>query len=151
MVAINVSAMAGGSTEERRSADPITDRGGHGGIAALCLVARMHHVAADPGTLAHQMGLQPSEVPTLQDLVRAAKHIGLKAKISVTTPDRLALSPLPALAMVRNAAGEVRAIVLAQCNGQRVLLQDPSAGPGGNRPPSNPWKTSPRSGPASCC
>ncbi|MDA8447278.1 type I secretion system permease/ATPase [Paracidovorax valerianellae] len=134
MVAINALPSAGGSTGESQSAHPFTKPGGNGGVAALCLVARLHQIAADPATLMHQMGLAPSDAVTLQDLVRAAKHIGLKAKISPTTVDRLALCPLPALAMVRNATGEVRAIVLAQCNGQRVLLQDPSAGPGGSRP-----------------
>jgi ATP-binding cassette, subfamily B, bacterial HlyB/CyaB len=96
-------------------------------LHALCAIARFHHVAADPATLAHQLGLQASERVTTADLLRAAKHLGLKAKLSSTTVARLPLTPLPALAFMHGAAGESRVVILAQCDGQRVLLQDPSA------------------------
>ena len=33
-------------------------------------------------------------------------------------------APLPALALMRDEAGSMRTVVLAQCDGQRVLLQD---------------------------
>lgn len=96
-------------------------------LAALCVIARFHQIAADPATLAHQLGLQPSQAASIEDLLRAAKHLGLKAKLSHTTPDRLPLSPLPALVMLRDQCGVTRTVVLAQCDGQRVLLQDPAA------------------------
>jgi ATP-binding cassette, subfamily B, bacterial HlyB/CyaB len=96
-------------------------------LQGLCAIARFHQVAADPATLAHQLGLQPSEVITTADLLRAAKHLGLKAKLSSTTAARLPLTPLPALAFMHDAAGEPRVVILAQCDAQRVLLQDPSA------------------------
>ncbi len=92
-------------------------------LAALCAIARLHQVAADPATLAHQLGLAPKDPVTTQDLLRAAQHIGLKAKRSKTTLDRLALTPLPALAILQ---GE-RIVILAQCDGQRVLYQDSAA------------------------
>ena len=51
---------------------------------ALCLLARLHHIAADPDTQAHKQGLSPhADVPDL----------GLKAKISRTAADRLSLAP----------------------------------------------------------
>ncbi len=100
------------------------------GLQALCAVARFHQIAADPANLAHQLGLAPSAEVSTQDLLRAAKHLGLKAKLSQTTADRLTLTPLPALAQVRNADGGIRTVILAQCDEQRVLLQDPSV-PGG--------------------
>jgi subfamily B ATP-binding cassette protein HlyB/CyaB len=53
--------------------------------------------------------------------------LGLKAKSSRTTPERLSLTPLPALAVLRNEDGSERFVVLAQCDAQRVLLQDPAA------------------------
>lgn len=71
-------------------------------LDCLCLLARLHHIAADPGTLAHQLGLAPSEALTQFDLMRAAKHLGLKAKITRTTPDRLNLAPLSALVRLPN-------------------------------------------------
>ena len=86
-------------------------------LAALCVLARFHQIAADPATLAHQLGLQPSETTSTEDLLRAAKHLGLKAKLSRTTTDRLPLSPLPALAQLRSPDGDMRTVVLAQCDG----------------------------------
>ncbi len=103
-------------------------------LAALCAIARLHQVAADPATLAHQLGLSGTEPFQLQDLLLAAKQLGLKAKCSRTTVDRLALTPLPALALMRTPDDALRVVVLAQCDGQRVLLQDPAAGNGNNRP-----------------
>lgn len=94
-------------------------------LGALCLVARLHHVAADPAHIAHQLGWTPSYSPSTADLLLAAKHLGLKAKVTHTTADRLSLSPLPALALTRDG----RVVVLAQCDGQRVLLQEPGGRP----------------------
>jgi ATP-binding cassette, subfamily B, bacterial HlyB/CyaB len=96
-------------------------------LRALCAIARFHQIAADPATLAHQLGLQPSEEIGPNELLRAAKHLGLKAKLSSTSCERLQLTPLPALAAVRRADGSTGFVILAQCDGQRVLFQDPSA------------------------
>ena len=96
-------------------------------LQALCAIARFHQIAADPATLAHQLGLQPSETIGTSELLRAAKHLGLKAKLSSTTVARLSLTPLPALAATRREDGSMGYVILAQCDGQRVLFQDPSA------------------------
>ena len=112
-------------------------------LSALCLIARLHHIAADPAHLAHlahQLGWPPSHQPDTADLLLAAKHIGLKARLSRSTIDRLKLAPLPALALLQGEGGEPRVVVLAQCDGQRVLFQ---AGP-----PSSPSACSPPNGAA---
>jgi subfamily B ATP-binding cassette protein HlyB/CyaB len=96
-------------------------------LQALCAIARFHQIAADPPTLAHQLGLQPSEAIGTSELLRAAKHLGLKAKLSTSTPERLQLTPLPALAAIRRPDGSISYVILAQCDGQRVLTQDPAA------------------------
>ena len=93
-------------------------------LAALCAIARLHQTPADPATLAHQLGLSPTDAPQPDDLLRAAKHLGLKAKLSRTSIDRLALTPLPALALMRGADDAMRVVILAQCDGKRVLFQD---------------------------
>lgn len=100
-------------------------------LAALCLVARFHQVAADPQTLAHQLGVSPSDTIDASILLRAAKHLGLKARLSKSSADRLKLVPLPALAFLKPAEGaeagqQARIVILAQCDGQRVLFQDPA-------------------------
>ena len=109
-----------------------------GALQALCAIARLHQIAADPATLAHQLGWSANEALQIDDLLLAAKHLGLKAKRSRTTTDRLALTPLPALAVMRTDDGSLRVVIVAQCDGQRVLLQDPAAGNGNNRPTIEP-------------
>ena len=88
-------------------------------LAALCTIARLHQIAADPEVLAHQLGLSASDPVQIDDLLRGAKSLGLKAKLSQSAPERLQLSPLPALALLRDGG----VVVLAQCDGQRVLYQ----------------------------
>lgn len=85
---------------------------------------RLHQIAADPDTLAHQLGLSAIEPLQVQDLLLAAKHLGLKAKRSRTTIDRLGMTPLPALALMRTEEASLRTVILAQSDGKRVLLQD---------------------------
>jgi subfamily B ATP-binding cassette protein HlyB/CyaB len=115
---------------------PMPEAGQNSGVpaalSALCLIARLHQVATEPAALLHQLGKSPSEPLTPQDLLLAAKHLGLKAKLSPTTLERLSLTPLPALALMRDG----RVVVLAQCDGQRVLFQD--AGASGSRPTIEP-------------
>ncbi len=67
-----------------RAADqsPAADAAAHNGLRALCLIARLHHVAADPATLAHQLGWSSSHRIATDDLLIAARHIGLTAKRS---------------------------------------------------------------------
>jgi subfamily B ATP-binding cassette protein HlyB/CyaB len=85
----------------------------------LCFVARLHHVAADPVHLQHALGKPASEPLTVDDLLLAGRSLGLKLRRSRSSADRLPLTPLPALALMRDG----RVAVLAQCAGTRVLLQ----------------------------
>ena len=107
---------------------PVGDRAPELGLSALqslCVIARLHHIAAEPAHLAHQLGWPPSHTPSTDDLLLAAKHLGLKAKLSRSPVDRLNLAPLPALALMNDG----RVVVLAQCDGQRVLMQEPGGRP----------------------
>ena len=90
--------------------------------------------------LAHQLGWPPSHQPSGDDLLLAAKHIGLQAKRVRTSIERLGLTPLPALAVLSPIGGETspRIVVLAQCDGQRVLFQDPAGSSQGGRPTIEP-------------
>lgn len=110
-------------------------------LAALCAIARFHQIAADPATLAHQLGLSASQPLTSADLLTAAKHLGLKAKLSRTRIERLSLTPLPALAFMHTAqdattapapasasAPPLHVAILAQSDGQRVLVQEMGTG-----------------------
>lgn len=105
-------------------------------MAALALLARLHHIACDPAALRHDLGLSPGAGLTDAELLLAAKKLGLKSKLSTTPPDRLNLAALPALARI-HVDGSPRWVLIAQCDGQRVLYQDPSE-PGGGRPTIEP-------------
>ena len=74
-------------------------------LRALAMVANLHHIPLEPETLAHQMGWALPGQVQLKDVLRAAQHVGLKAKLVRKTADRLKLLPLPALAVV-HAQGE---------------------------------------------
>jgi ATP-binding cassette, subfamily B, bacterial HlyB/CyaB len=101
-------------------------------LPALCLIARLHQVAAEPASLRHTLGRTASDRLGADDILLAAKHLGLKAKRSTSSVDRLALVALPALALLNDG----RWVVLAQCDSQRVLMQDASAE--GSRPTIEP-------------
>lgn len=100
----------------------------HGGLLALCALARLHHVAADPASLAHQLALASSDAVDVDDLLRGARLLGLQARLVRSSAARLAHVPLPALALVRAAGaaqaagGAVEVCLLAQCDGSRVLV-----------------------------
>jgi ATP-binding cassette, subfamily B, bacterial HlyB/CyaB len=90
---------------------------------ALCLLARLHHVAAQPEALLHQLGLSAHESAQSAHLLQAAKLLGLKAKAVRSSVAQLPQTPLPALAFMNDG----RVVLLAQCDGQRVLFMDPGA------------------------
>ena len=69
-----------------------TDTSGvaHDPLHALCLVARLHQVAAEPAALRHALGKGPSEAVGTDALLQAARHLGLKARRSTCNAERLA-------------------------------------------------------------
>lgn len=128
---------ADGMDASSRLADTLASQAPRSSLKALCLLARLHHISADPDLLSHELGLTPSAPTSDTELLLAAKHLGLKAKVSHTTGERLSLAPLPALARIRTEDGAQRWVLLAQCDGQRVLYQDPAT-EGGGRPTIEP-------------
>lgn len=119
------AAMHTGAPEIAASQQPCESKQAGSALLALCMIARLHHVAAEPAQVAHQLGWPPSHCPQVDDLLLAAKHLGLKAKLTRTTAERLGLSPLPAVALMNDG----RSLVLAQCDGHRVLVQEPGGRP----------------------
>ena len=111
------------ATPEKANDAPCANRrrpGTTSALSALCLIARLHQTAAQAEALRHRLGKAASESITPDDLLLAARQLGLKAKRSKTYVERLAQTPLPALALMRDGS----VAVLAQCDGQRVLLQE---------------------------
>lgn len=106
----------------RRASEP----GQYDGLSALCAIARLHQISADPDQLRHALGLSRSVTPSSNDLLLAAKHLGLKAKVASPQQDRLQHIPGPALAEVQADDGSTRFVIFSQSDGKRVLTHDPA-------------------------
>ena len=121
-----VSEEAGGDGLARGSGEAVpSSPTPASGLLGLVLIARYHQIAADPDQIAHDFG-EPGREFGMAQILLAAKHLGLKASRTRVATDRLARTPLPALAPM----GDGRFLILARCDGDRLLVQDP----GGNRP-----------------
>lgn len=90
------------------------------GLHCLLLLARFHGLAADGVQLRHQFG-ETGQPLTQRELLRAAKHVGLKAGRVTATWASLPNKPLPAIAVCTDR----RCVLLAKVEAERVLLHDP--------------------------
>ena len=90
------------------------------GLICLLILARFHDLPADGAQLQHQFA-QSGQALSDTDLLRAAKHLGLKAGVVKARWDKLAGTPLPAMAKRTDG----RYLVLAKVDGEKVLVQDP--------------------------
>ena len=91
------------------------------GLASFALMLRLLGVAATPEQIAHQLDLGHRPMGP-DDMLRAAKRLGLKARLVTTRPERLARTPLPAIALTRDG----RCVVLAKLADGKALIQDPA-------------------------
>lgn len=100
-----------------------TELGQDTGLVCLLILARFFGIPADGDQLRHQFS-ESGKVLTETDLLRAAKHIGLKAGILSAEWAQLAPAPLPAVVQRKDG----RYAVLAKVDGDKVLIQDPMVG-----------------------
>jgi ATP-binding cassette, subfamily B, bacterial HlyB/CyaB len=77
--------------------EPIT----HSGLRALCGIAAYYRIAADPLNLARDLAIFDRDASE-NDLLRAAKIIGLKAQIVRPSWRRLARAPTPAILRLKS-------------------------------------------------
>jgi len=92
------------------------------GLTCLVMLARIHQIAADPDQLMHQFKTR-GEPFEQTDILLAAKHLGLQAKLVTTSIERLDRTPLPAMA-VDKAGGY---FILARFEADKALIHDPKA------------------------
>ncbi len=100
-------------------ATPLPDTG----LVCLLILARFYDLPADGQQLRHQFG-QSAQVLSDTQLLRAAKHLGLKASALTTSWHKLHGLPLPVMAQRTDG----RYVVLAKLEADKVLLQDPVEG-----------------------
>ncbi len=101
------------SVTEETSAD-LTDTG----LICLLILARFHDLPANGSQLQH-LYAQSGQALSDTDLLRAAKHVGLKAGVVQTKWDKLVGMPLPAMARLVDG----RYLVVAKVQGEKVLVQ----------------------------
>jgi subfamily B ATP-binding cassette protein HlyB/CyaB len=88
------------------------------GLAALVMMLQYQGVAADAVQIRHRLSTPAIGVP---DMLRCAKDYGLKASTFATKWSRLARTPMPALAVLKDGSF----LVLAKTGEDRVLVQAP--------------------------
>jgi len=92
------------------------------GLVCLLILARFYGLPADGAQIRHQFG-GTGHVLDDRDLQRAAKHLGFKVGLVQSEWSKLAGTPLPAIAAMRDG----RYLVLAKEDADKVLVQDPLA------------------------
>jgi ATP-binding cassette, subfamily B, bacterial HlyB/CyaB len=91
------------------------------GLTAFVLILRFHELPVDPAQIRHQFAGVRFGV---QEILRCAKEFKLKARAISTNWDRLAKTPLPAIAECRDGSF----VVLAKIVDDKVLIHDPKIG-----------------------
>jgi subfamily B ATP-binding cassette protein HlyB/CyaB len=100
------------------STEPDGARPADPGLEALVTLLRFQGVAADHGQITHRLGTTKVGAP---EMLRCAKDLGLKARAWRTSWSRLATTPLPAIASLRDGGF----LVLAKAGEDKVLVQSP--------------------------
>jgi len=85
------------------------------GLTCLVILLRAHGIAAEVEQIRHRMG---NRVVRITEMIRCAKELGLKARASRTTWARLAKTPLPGIASLRDGGF----IVLGKMAEDQVLV-----------------------------
>ena len=90
------------------------------GLECLAVIARFYGLAADIGRLRHEF-LRSDKRLDANELVRAARYSGLKARAVQSSWQRLQQTPLPAIACRKDG----HFLVLAKLVDGKVLVHDP--------------------------
>jgi subfamily B ATP-binding cassette protein HlyB/CyaB len=122
------SVRVGGSARDARRADEseiiaeVAEAGSanadDSGLLALVTLLRCHGVAAEPGQIRHRLGIARIGVA---DMLRCAKDFGLKARVQKTNWERLAVTPLPGVAVLRDGGF----LILGKVADGKLLVQWP--------------------------
>ncbi|MBR0753290.1 type I secretion system permease/ATPase [Bradyrhizobium jicamae] len=99
-------------------ADAETERDDQSGLIAVAILLRCHGIAADPGQIRHRMGAARLGVT---EILRCAKEYGLKARAQRSSWNRLAVTPLPGIALLRDGGF----LILGKIVDDKLLVQRP--------------------------
>jgi subfamily B ATP-binding cassette protein HlyB/CyaB len=102
------------AVDQQSAASP----GGDPGLAALVMLLRFHGIAANPEQIRHQLGMATVGIG---EMLRCAKDLGLKARSRRTTWARLAATPMPAIAQLKDGGF----VILGRAGEDKALIQFP--------------------------
>ena len=92
--------------------------GAASGLEALLTLLHLQGVAADRDQIRHRLGTSTPGVP---EILRYARDLGLKARTLRSSWPRLAKTPLPGIAVLRDGTF----MVIAKASDEKVLVQSP--------------------------
>jgi ATP-binding cassette, subfamily B, bacterial HlyB/CyaB len=98
--------------ETKQSVDP--------GLYVLLSMLRFHGIGADPEQIRHRFG---GTAIGISEILRCAKELGLKARLRTTAWPRLATTPLPAIAALRDGTF----MLLAKVGEDKIIVQSPGS------------------------
>jgi len=89
------------------------------GLSVLVALLHFHGIGADAEQLRHRFGTNTIGIP---DMLRCAKDLGLKARAYRTSWDRLAATPLPGIAVLRDGSF----LLLGKVGDDKAIVQFPT-------------------------
>jgi subfamily B ATP-binding cassette protein HlyB/CyaB len=98
--------------DESKWADP--------GLTSLVMLLRIHGVGAEPDQIRHRFG---TSVFGVSEIVRCAKELGLKARVRTTNWTRLSITPLPAIAVLRDGGF----LLVGKIGGDKLIIVRPQS------------------------
>ncbi|RZU46746.1 subfamily B ATP-binding cassette protein HlyB/CyaB [Fluviicoccus keumensis] len=90
------------------------------GLTCLIMLARFHAVAVDGEQLAHEFR-KPAQPFGKEEILLAGKKLGLICKHVSVQLERLATTPLPAMAQGKDG----NYFIIAKMDGEKILIHDP--------------------------
>jgi ATP-binding cassette, subfamily B, bacterial HlyB/CyaB len=90
------------------------------GLGALVAVLRYHGIGVDPGQIRHRLGARAIGIP---EILRCAKEVGVKARVVSTRWERLAKTPMPAIATLNDG----RFLILGKIGDEKIIAQSPTS------------------------
>jgi subfamily B ATP-binding cassette protein HlyB/CyaB len=88
------------------------------GLVVLVTMLRFHGIGVDPEQLRHRVGGVPIGV---SEMIRCAKELGLKARLSETNWARLTVTPLPGIAVLKDGGY----LFIAKAADGKAIVQSP--------------------------
>ena len=90
------------------------------GLACLIMLARFHALAVDPQQVAHEFK-ESGKFFGITEILLAAKKLSLIAKKVKPSKERIATTPMPAIALAKDGTF----FIVARMEGEKILIHDP--------------------------